>query len=107
MPRQMKRSKKTVAERIPEFEQHQLEGNGIATFAEEKMSQAITALRDIKQNRVNRTISTFDKEVLRQYLENISSNEQNLRNLSRFLTYRVQVYYRLIKYLANMLCMEA
>lgn len=107
MPRQMKRSKKTVAERIPEFEQHQLDGNGIATFAEEKMSQAITALRDIKQNRVNRTISTFDKEVLRQYLENISSNEQNLRNLSRFLTYRVQVYYRLIKYLANMLCMEA
>ena len=108
MARKMKKTQtKTVAERKPELMKHQLEGNGIMDFADNKISDAITALRDVKLNRTNRTIATFDKEVLRQYLENISSNEQNLRNLSRFLVYRSQVYYRLIMYYATMLCMEA
>jgi hypothetical protein len=97
----------TVSEKKNKVMQHQMEANGIQTFADNGMSDAIKALRDIKVNRVNRTVSAFDKEVLRSYLQNISSNESNLRNLSRYLAYRAQVYYRLIVYYASMLCMEA
>lgn len=98
---------KTVAEKMSELMPHQLEVNGIANFADNEISKAITALRDIKKNNVGRIVSTFDKEQLRSFLRNISNSEKNLRNLSRFLVYRSQVYYRLIMYYATMLCMEA
>lgn len=51
----------------------------------------------------NRTISTFSKETLRTYMENPLSQYKNLRNLSRFLYYRSQVYRRLVNYNANMI----
>ena len=76
-------------------------------FADAEMSKAIKALRDVHKTSTQRIVSTFNKDRLRTFLQNISSNEQNLRNLSRYLAYRSQVYYRLIKYYANMLCMEA
>lgn len=98
---------KTVAEKSRELKKIQNKANGIEHFADSEVNKAIKALREVAANRVNRTISTFDKETLRTYLENISSNEQNLRNLSRYLVYRSQVYYRLIMYYATMLCMEA
>ena len=100
-------AKKTVAQKVNEFKKVQNKANGIEHFADTEVNKAIKALREVAANRVNRTISTFDKETLRTYLENISSNEQNLRNLSRYLVYRSQVYYRLIMYYATMLCMEA
>lgn len=77
----------------------------IENFAD--ASDAIKILRDVKSNKINRTISTFDKNTLRSYLKNISSNSTNLINLSRYLEYRSQIYHRIIKYYANMLCMEA
>lgn len=98
----------TVAEKKKQLQNKQNDFNGIAEFAnKDKISAAIKALRDIKSTRVSRTIRTFNKETLRTYLQNISNNEQNLRNLSRFLVYRSQIYYRLIMYYATMLCMEA
>lgn len=68
--------------------------------------QASKMLRDMTKN-TTKTISAFSKETLRTYLQNIGSNEKNLRNLSRYLYYRSQVYYRLIMYNANMFCLDA
>jgi len=97
----------TLKEKKEQLEKYQNDFNGISTFAEDGISKAIKALRDVQSTTINRTIRTFSKETLRTYLQNISSNEQNLRNLSRFLVYRSQVYYRIIMYYATMLCMEA
>ena len=72
-----------------------------------KADDALKNLRDVSKTATTRTISSFDKSSLRTYLQNISSNEKNLRNLSRYLYYRSQVYYRLISYNANMFCLNA
>lgn len=54
-----------------------------------------------------RTFTIFNKEKLRQYMQNPKSNESNLRNLSRFL-YRVSHNYRrLISYQAEMVDLTA
>jgi hypothetical protein len=62
--------------------------------------------RNIAKNQT-KTIRTFDKITLQSYLENIGSNERNLRNLSWYLFYRSQVYKRLITYNATMFCLYA
>ena len=69
-------------------------------------NDAINQLRDMSQT-TTKTISSFNKENLRTYLQNIGSNEQNLRNLSRYLYYRCHAYYRLVMYNANMFCLDA
>lgn len=58
-------------------------------------------LRDIQKSTTYRTISNYNKETIRAYLQNISSNEKNLRGLSRYLFYRCEIYYRLVKYYAG------
>lgn len=50
-----------------------------------------------------KTFSTFSKETLRTYMKNPLAQYKNLRNLSRFLYYRSQVYRRIINYNANMI----
>ena len=72
-----------------------------------KANDAVKILKDLDTNMVNRRVSVFSKEELRSYLQNISNNANNLISLSRYLDYRSQVYHRIIKYFANMLCMEA
>ena len=66
-----------------------------------KAEDALVDYRDVNKNKTYRTIQNYDKELVKQYLKNISSNEANLRNLSRFLYFRSQLYYRLCKYYAN------
>ena len=66
---------------------------------------AFKQLRDFTK-RSARTISTFDKETLRTYLQNITGNEQNLRALSWYLYYRSQVYARLVHFYSNMFCLD-
>ncbi len=66
-----------------------------------KAEGALKILDNIQKTRTN-TISAFDKKKLRTYLQNIGSNENNLRQLSRYLYYRSQPYKRLIWYNANM-----
>lgn len=73
----------------------------------EKADEALKQLKDVSKSSSLRTVTTFSKDSLRTYLQNISSNEKNLRNLSRYLYYRSQVYYRLIAYNANMFCLNA
>lgn len=68
--------------------------------------QAAKSLRDITKT-TTKTVTAFSKESLRTYLQNIGSNEKNLRNLSRYLFYRCHAYYRLIMYNATMFDLNA
>lgn len=67
----------------------------------ERSQNALQLLDPTKNSTV--TSSVFSKETLRTYMQNPSSNYKNLRNLSRFLYYRSQVYRRIINYNANMI----
>ena len=68
--------------------------------------QAAHSLRDITKT-TTKAVTAFNKETLRSYLQNIGSNERNLRNLSRYLFYRCHSYYRLIMYNATMFDLNA
>jgi hypothetical protein len=67
----------------------------------EQATDAIKNLRDANKSTTYRTISNYSKESVKSYIQNISSNESNLRSLSRYLFYRSEIYYRLCKYYAN------
>lgn len=95
------KNKHTAAEMKEWYEQNK------NTLNFDKANEALKNLRDITKTSTYRTINNFDKSSLRTYLQNISSNEKNIRNLSRYLYYRSQVYYRLIAYNANMFCLDA
>ena len=71
----------------------------VASF--ERSQNALQLLDPTKSS--SATSSVFSKETLRQYMQNPVSNYKNLRNLSRFLYYRSQVYKRIINYNANMI----
>lgn len=55
----------------------------------------------------SRTYTTFNKEVLRTYLQNPFSNQSNIRELSRYLYRILGTYSRIIRYYANMIDMSA
>lgn len=73
--------------------------NNIENYAE--VSDAIKLLRDVTKT-TNVSVSAFDKDVVINYLQNIGSNEQNLRKLSQYLFWRSQIYYRIIDFYASM-----
>lgn len=84
-----------------------MENREMLNYASEQSAEnALKSLRDVTKSTTYKTISSYSKESLRTYLQNVSSNEKNLRNLSRYLYYRSQVYYRLICYNANMFCLD-
>ena len=85
----------TVAEMRDFYEKNK---NRIAKFDGESVAKQ---LRDIQKSKTYRTINNYNKETIRSYLQNISSNEKNLRGLSRYLFYRCEIYYRLVKYYAG------
>ena len=94
-------TKHTAAEMRERYEKAQ---KRIKNF--DDASSAIHRIRDTSKT-TNKTISTFNKETLRQYLQNIGSNEVNLRSLSRYLYYRSHTYFRIIDFYANMFCLYA
>ena len=63
--------------------------------------EAVMKLTDVTKSTKQRGITRITKENLRTYLENPSNYESMLRDVSRYLATRCQVYYRLIKYNAN------
>lgn len=76
------------------------------TFADKKSTDKLfKQLRDIGKT-YRKTVSTFDKEKLRTYLQNIGSNEKNLRALSWYLLYRSHIYYRIICFYSQMFCLD-
>lgn len=68
--------------------------------------QAAKNLRDITKTST-KSISTFSRETLRTYLQNLGGSEKNLRNLSWYLYYRSQTYARLCAFYADMFCLNA
>ena len=68
---------------------------------------AFKQLRDVTKTGRQTTLNSYSKDNVISYLQNISSNENNLRNLSRYLFYRSQVYFRLIMYNATMFDLNA
>lgn len=71
-------------------------------FAKNKSSEAFKQLRDVSKNVRQTSLSSYDKESVITYLQNIDRYEKELRGLSRYLFYRSQVYFRLIMYNATM-----
>lgn len=69
-------------------------------FAETQ--QAFKQIRDVTKTTRQTTISSYNKEKVITYLQNINNYENELRGLSRYLFYRSQVYFRLIMYNATM-----
>lgn len=67
-----------------------------------KSQQAFKQVRDVTKNVRQTSISSYSKEDVITYLQNIDNYEQELRGLSRYLFYRSQVYFRLIMYNATM-----
>lgn len=68
---------------------------------------AFKQIRDVTKTSRQTTLNSYSKDNVISYLQNISSNENNLRNLSRYLFYRSQVYFRLIMYNATMFDLNA
>ena len=68
---------------------------------------AFKQLRDVTKTTRQSTLNSYSKDNVITYLQNITSNENNLRNLSRYLFYRSQVYFRLIMYNATMFDLNA
>lgn len=100
----MSRSNKRSAQEMNEW--YQKNKHIIDTY--KKAKDAVSDILQIQNPTKNSTksFSTFSKENLRTYLENPLSNAKNLRNLSKYLYYRSQVYRRLIQYNANMINLD-
>lgn len=73
----------------------------------EQASQAFKKIRDVTKTTRQTTITSYNKDKVIQYLQNVSNYEKELRNLSRYLFYRSQVYFRLIMYNATMFDLNA
>ena len=69
--------------------------------------EAFKKLRDVTKNTRQTSVSSYSKDKLINYLKNVSSYESELRNLSRYLFYRSQVYFRLVMYNATMFDLNA
>ena len=77
----------------------------VTNFATENKDKMLRQLREIGKT-YNKTITTFDKERLRQYLQNIGSQEKNLRALAWYLLYRSHVFYRIVHFFSEMFCLD-
>lgn len=76
------------------------------SFADKKNTdELLKQLRDANKT-YRKTITTFSKEKLRTYLQNIGSNEKNLRALSWYLLYRSHIYYRIMCFFSQMFCLD-
>ena len=73
----------------------------------ESTENAFKQLRDVTKNNRQTTLSSYSKDSVIKYLKNVSSYEKELRNLSRYLFYRSQVYFRLVMYNATMFDLNA
>lgn len=67
-----------------------------------KASTSVTTLRDITKTIPVRRIDTVNKEELKEYIKHIGNYERKLRDTSRYLFYRSNVYYRIIMWYATM-----
>lgn len=73
----------------------------------EKAKEALYKLKDPNGSQNRYTINSATRETIRQYLQQPASNETNLRNVTRYLYYRSQVFFRLIAFYATMFDFDA
>ena len=66
-----------------------------------KESDIYKQLRDVTKPSTTTSITSINKEVLRQYFDNIKSNEKQLRNVARYLYYRSNIFFRLVNWYAG------
>ena len=92
----------TAAERKQYIEKLEKQQHNFA-----KSQESFKKIRDVTKNVRQTSISSYSKESVIQYLQNIDSYEEQLRGLSRYLFYRSQVYFRLIMYNATMFDLNA
>lgn len=74
--------------------------DAIEKFANQK--EVIHNLRDITKSIDRKTISTIDKNTLKNYIKNIANSEKNLRDVARYLYYRSNIMFRIVNWYANM-----
>lgn len=67
---------------------------------------AVKVLRD-KDKTTTHVIKSFNKETVVSYLQNIGTNETNLRNLTWYLFFRSQIFQRIITYFSSLFCLDA
>lgn len=89
-------NKKTAAEMQAWYEKNK---RNIENF--EVAQDAWKHLKDAASTTKNKTIAQLTKENVLAYLQNPSSNESNLRNVSDYLYYRSHVYMKLIDFFAG------
>ena len=99
-----KKSTQPSSSEVRDFYNSRKEQLSIANY--DKAKAALRQVEDLSKS-TTKTIQTFDKTNLRNYFKNISSNQKNLRNFSRFLYYRCQPYFKVIQYHAGMFCLDA
>lgn len=74
-------------------------------FAEEMFKQTTEALKQIadpNKNNGKKTVSKYDRETIRRYLQNPGSSMSGLRKASRYYYYASQIYKRLINFYVGM-----
>ena len=67
----------------------------------EAAMKAMKQFRDPNKNST-KTMTAYTRETIRGYLQAPASNETNLINVSRYLYYRSQIYFRIIQWYATM-----
>ena len=95
----------TASEMKEWYEKNKSQLGQFANFA--STQEAFKKLRDVTKNTRQTSTSSYSKDKVVNYLKNVSSYESDLRNLSRYLFYRSQVYFRLVMYNATMFDLNA
>ena len=95
-------SKPTVAELRSWYDKNQ-KRLGNYELAENQVKR----LRDVTKNASGKSISAFNKDTVITYLQSPGNNEKNLRNLSRYLYYRSNIYFRICEFFSNMPMLNA
>lgn len=88
------KSASSVAEKKAQYQENQ----------RKLFEEAIEGAKKLRDPNKNSTISlnSFDRETIRTYLQSPANNEENLRNAARYLFYRSQPLYRIIRWYASM-----
>ena len=74
-------------------------GEKLSNYA--KAESVAATLRDVTKS-TTRSVPVFDRDTLKNYIENIGGNEKNLRNVARYLYYRSHIFYKLVNFYASM-----
>lgn len=90
-------SNHTAEEMSAWFEQNKKNVENFAKFYSENHR-----LIDTVRKQKSRSIKTVDKETIKTYIQNITSNEKSLRETARYLYYRSNILFRIINWYANM-----